>query len=114
PLRRRPRPPAAPPPARRARPSAPPAPARAARRSLHQLLVVLRHPLLVLLRRRLLHGVEQLLAELGGRARRLRVRYRDVVVAHAVRLGPFLVIAVAGRLAPAHGDAALADAAPAG
>src|SRR5207248_10399459 len=76
--------------------------------------VILLHPLLVLLRRRLLHGVEQLLAELGGRARRLRVRDLDVVVAHAVRLGPFLVIAGAGRLAPGHGDAGLAAAAPAG
>src|SRR5436190_17399713 len=75
-------------------------------RSLDQLLVVLPHPVLVLLRRRLLHRVEQLLAELGRAAARLGVGDLDLLAADAVAVVAGLVALLAARLAPGHGDAA--------
>src|SRR5207302_3464024 len=68
-------------------------------RSLHQLLVILLDALLVLLRRLLLHRVEQLLAELLRPAARLRVGDLHLARIHVSRV---VLALIAARLSPRH------------
>src|SRR5207245_722415 len=79
--------------------------------SLDQLLVILLHALLVLLRRLLLHRVEQLLAELLRPAPSFGIGDLDLLRVHVAR---FVLALLAGWLAPGHRHPRPALALPSG